>query len=109
MRHDDGVYVGHMLEIAEDALEIAQGVDRQRFDRDSTIRWALVHLIQVIGEAARHVSDSYRIEHPEVPWPKIVGMRHRIVHDYLNVNYDIVWDVVTQELPELIRIVHPLV
>jgi len=59
---------------------------------------ALTHLIQVIGEAAARVSREFRDLHPEIPWKAIVGMRHKVVHDYLNVDEDIVWDTATREM-----------
>jgi uncharacterized protein with HEPN domain len=70
---------------------------------------ALVHIIQTIGEAAARVSDDFRGGHPEIPWRAIVGMRHKIVHDYIHVNFDIVWGVVTTRLPALIPRLEALV
>jgi len=60
------------------------------------------HLIQTLGEAARRVSVSYRVAHPEIPWSEIIGMRHKIVHDYLSVDFDLVWDVSRYEIPRLL-------
>lgn len=65
---------------------------------------AVVHRLQVIGEAASKVSLPLRQSHPEIPWAAIVSMRHRIVHDYLNVDLDIVWDTVHVDLPEIQRL-----
>ncbi len=56
----------------------------------------------MLGEAARGVSDEFRSSHPAIPWEDIIGMRHKIVHDYLAVDEDIVWEVVTTDLPSLI-------
>ena len=69
----------------------------------------LVHWVQVIGEAASRVSHKTLASHPGIPWRRIVGMRHRIVHDYMNIDEDILWEVVTRSLPELIEILTPLV
>ena len=69
---------------------------------DENLRLALAHLVQVIGEAARRVSNDVREAHPEIPWADIVGMRSKIVHDYMNVDEDIVWEVVTRDLPALV-------
>jgi uncharacterized protein with HEPN domain len=102
MQKDDLVYVGHMLDTVGEALELLKGRDRSEFDADKTLRLALAHLIQTLGEAARHVSAEYQTEHPEIPWRSIIGMRHKVVHDYLYVDYDTIWDVVTVDLPELI-------
>jgi uncharacterized protein with HEPN domain len=56
----------------------------------------------VIGEAARKVSPEYRDAHPEILWKAIIGMRHKVVHDYLNIDEDIVWQTASQELPVLV-------
>ncbi|MBI2833385.1 MAG: DUF86 domain-containing protein [Acidobacteria bacterium] len=108
----DLVYVGHMLDMARKAVGKTQGISRADYDVDENLRLALTHLIQVIGEAARHVPREFCDEHPEVPWADIIGMRHKVVHDYLGVDEDIVWQVVTVDLPKLAaaleRIVPPL-
>ena len=98
----DSVYVGHMLDMARKAVAKTDGVTRDIYERDENLRLALTHLVQVVGEAARHVSREFCDEHPEIPWQEIVGMRHKVVHDYLGVDEDIVWQVVTEDLPPLI-------
>ena len=98
----DFVYVGHMLDMARKAIGKTAGVTREAYDRDENLRLALTHLVQVIGEAARQVSRSFSDEHPEIPWTDIIGMRHKVVHDYLGVDEDIVWQVATDDLPKLI-------
>jgi uncharacterized protein with HEPN domain len=103
MQRDDTVYVGHMLETARKAIEKIQYRSRPDFDADENLRLALAYLVQIIGEAAGRVSLAFREAHPEVPWSEIIGMRHKIVHDYLGVDYDIVWEVVTGDLPVLAR------
>lgn len=69
--------------------------------------WA--HHIQISGEAARGVSDECRRAHTDIPWSDIVGMRHRIVHDYLNIQLDRVWRTVQNDIPVLIAQLEPLV
>ncbi len=103
MPKDDLVYVGHMLDKAHEALSLVHGKTRLDYDRDKALRLALTHLIQVIGEAARRVSQAFRSRYPQIPWDAIAGMRSKIVHDYMNVDEDIVWDSVIQELPPLIE------
>ncbi|MFH1417504.1 MAG: HepT-like ribonuclease domain-containing protein [Planctomycetota bacterium] len=102
-KKDDLVYLGHMLDMSRKAVAILRGRDRRAYDADETLRLALAHLIQVIGEAARRVSAECRAMHPTIPWPDIVGMRHKIVHDYMDVDSDILWSVVSNDLPALIR------
>ena len=102
MPKDDQVYIGHMLDMARKAIILVQGKERTDYDRDEVLRLALAHLLQVIGEAARRVSPEYCNAHPEIPWRAIVGMRHKVVHDYMSVDDDILWDTVTRELAPLV-------
>jgi len=99
---DDLVYMGHMLDFAIRAVEKLKGKNRKNFDEDENLRLALTHLIQVIGESASRVSERTQQIYPDIPWMEVIGMRHRIVHDYLHIKYDIVWQVVTKNLPTLI-------
>jgi len=109
MRKDDLVYVGHMLDTARKVARKVRGLSRQQFDDDENLRLALTHLLQVIGEAAARVSGSFCDSHPEIPWKAIVGMRHKVVHDYLNVDEDIVWDTATQEILALVSAMEKIV
>jgi uncharacterized protein with HEPN domain len=102
MSSDDLVYVGHMLDMARKAQGKAQGTSRGQYDADENLRIALAHIIQVIGEAARKVSQEYRDAHPEIPWKAIVGIRHKVMHHYLNTDEDVVWQTASQELPVLV-------
>jgi uncharacterized protein with HEPN domain len=90
-----------MLDMCQQALEISANKNKVDYDNDITLRLALTHAVQVIGEAAQRVSKPFRDAHPEVPWREIIGMRHRIVHDYLNVDEDVVWQVIQDDLPPL--------
>ena len=108
MQKDDLIYVGIMLDIARQAVAKASRSTRQDFDDDENLRLALTHLIQMIGETARRLSPAFREQHPETPWHEIIGMRHRVVHDYLDIDYPEVWKVATQDLPVLITQLEPI-
>jgi uncharacterized protein with HEPN domain len=99
---DDAVYLIHMLDTARKAAGKAHGLDLERFLADENLHLACVHRVQVIGEAASRVSAETRARHPQVPWRQVIGMRHRVVHDYLEVDLEIVWQVISADLPELI-------
>ena len=86
-----------------------QDLRRETYASDENLRLALIHLVPVIGEAARQVSRDFTVTHSEVPWENIIGMRHKVVHDYLGVDEDIVWQVVTGDLPKLVESLEPLV
>ena len=102
MQKDDLVYAGHMLDMARKALGLVRGKSRSEYEQDETLSLALTHLLQIIGEAARKISPQFREQHRDIPWAAIVGLRHRVVHDYLHVDLDLVWDVVHQDLDLLV-------
>lgn len=102
MQRDDLVYVGHMLDTARSVVSKVAGKSRPEFDADENLRLALVHLLQTFGESARRVSPEFQKSHPQIPWKNIIGMRHKVVHDYLHVDYDVVWTVATAPVPPLL-------
>lgn len=98
-----------MLNAARRIARRLRGVDRQEFDDDEDLQIVVVHFIQVIGEAARNISDEFKAKHADIPWHEIVSMRHRIVHDYLNINSAKVWETTAKDIPALIASLEPLV
>ena len=107
-RNDDAVYLGHMLDMTRKAVDAIESKSREEYDKNEILRLGLTHLVQVIGEAARKVSPEFQHEHSEIPWRQIVGMRHRIVHDYMRVDEDILWQVVTSDLPALLPLLEEI-
>ena len=98
----DRIRLQHMREAATEALGYAEGRGRRDLDSDRQLVHSLVRCIEIIGEAAANVSPECRGQHPEIPWPKIVAMRNRLIHAYFDVNLDILWRTTTQELPPLV-------
>jgi len=103
MSRDEKVYVGHMLDMAQKAIDALKDKSRPQFDQDEVLKAGISYFIQTIGEAASKVSKEFREQNPDIPWNDIIGMRHKIVHDYLMVDFDVVWDVVKTELPPLLE------
>lgn len=99
----DRVRVQHMIDAARQGLKFVEGRERLHLDQDQMLRRAMLHVLQEIGEAASRVSDPSRQRISGLPWTKIVGMRHLMVHTYWSVNLDLVWEVATRDLPELLR------
>lgn len=102
-RHDPMVRVRHMLDHTREAVEMVKGKTRADLDADRQLNLALVRLVEVIGEAAARIPDDFRALYPQVPWRQIVGMRHRMIHDYDVIDFDILWAVLRQDLPPLIE------
>jgi uncharacterized protein with HEPN domain len=75
---DDLVYIGHMLDSARKARKFVEDKERADYDADEPLRIALAHLIQVIGEAARHLSEPFLTTNNHLPWKQIIGMRHKV-------------------------------
>ncbi len=92
----------HMLDAAETAMEFVKGRQRSDLDRDEKLTLALVRLLEILGEAARHVSEKTKGLSPHIRWKEIAGTRDRLVHGYFDVDLDIVWKIITVDLPPLI-------
>ena len=101
MQPDDEVYVGHMLDLVGKVVAKTKQIKREDFDGDENLRLALAHLLQTVGEAARRVSRERQAQHPESPWTAIIGMRHKVVHDYMGIDEDVVWKTAREEVPRL--------
>ena len=108
MRPDDMLLLD-MLLAAQDACKFVRGRTRDEFAQDTMMQLATVKAIEIVGEAASRISESFRLSHPEIPWEKIIGMRHRLVHDYFSLDLDIVWKTANEELLSLIAALEPLV
>jgi len=102
-RPDDDVLLKDMADHARMAVAATAGKMRQDLDTDPVLAAALERFIEVVGEAASKVSDETRSRLSGVPWAEIIGMRNRLVHGYASVDHAIVWDVVTSDLPLLLR------
>jgi uncharacterized protein with HEPN domain len=107
--HDPLVRVHHMLDHAREAVEMVRGRSRADLDADRQLNLSLVRLVEVVGEAAKHVPDDFRSHHPQVPWRQAVGMRNRIIHGYDVIDFDILWSVLQKDLPPLIEALEKIV
>ena len=102
-RRDDTVALRHMLDHAMEAVEMTSGRSRSDLDSDRQLNLSLTRLIEIIGEAARRVSAERRNTNPHVPWKEIIGTRDRLIHGYDQVDFDVLWKIVSDELPQLIE------
>jgi uncharacterized protein with HEPN domain len=96
-------YLRHILDETIYLVDRAKGLSRDQFMQDETLRRAFVRSLEIIGEAAKKVSLELRQKYSHLDWRAIAGMRDRLIHDYFGVDYDIVWDVVTNKVPILQR------
>ena len=101
MRPSTREFLEHILDEAKFLLDASKDVDWESFQRDGLRRRAFVRSIEVMGEAVKQIPDSVRQQYPSVEWHAIAGMRDRLIHAYYGVNYEIVWDAVTNKVPLL--------
>ena len=102
MRENDAVRMRHMLDAAREAIGFTRDRDRADLDNDRQLVLALVKGVEIVGEAAFQVADDTRDSLPDIPWEDIIGMRHRLVHAYFDINLDILWRTVVEDLPSLV-------
>lgn len=84
------------------ALQLVRGESRVTASTSLQVDLSLRYAVQVIGEAANQLTDGTKRKNDHIPWIQIVGMRHRLVHDYSTVNFNVLWDTVTVDIPNLI-------
>jgi uncharacterized protein with HEPN domain len=97
----DDEYLSDIREAIRRTSKYVGEISYATFTQDIKTQDAVIRNIEIIGEAARGVSEQTRVENPGVPWKSMAGMRDRLVHQYFGVNLDVVWQVITEELPEL--------
>jgi uncharacterized protein with HEPN domain len=108
MKPDDRVRLRHIADALSAAIRFTEGRTREDLDNDEMLAFALLHAIQIVGEAASKISAELREQHPQIPWALITGMRHRLVHTYFDVNHDILWTTATESVPELLARIYTL-
>ncbi len=108
-RHESLVRLRHMLEHAREAVAMVAAKSREDLDSDRKLNLALVRLMEIVGEAASRTPANERTQYPQVPWAQIVGLRNRLIHGYDAVDFDILWQIVTQDLPPPISALEQIV
>jgi len=102
-KRDPLVRLRHMLDYAKEAVAMAKGKTAEELNKNRQLNLALTHLVELIGEAASKIPRNIQARHQEIPWPKIISMRNRLIHGYDFVDYDILWDTINSDLPPLIK------
>jgi len=101
MSRDERMYLQDICESCGRIMQYIQDLDQAALVGDQKTYDAVVRNLEIIGEAARHVSDRVQAEMPDIEWRKIAGMRNLLVHAYFGIDNDILWDVVQSKVPEL--------
>ncbi len=105
----DLAFLWDMLDAARAVVAFVAETTFEQYAKDRMLRGAVERHIEVIGEAARRVSEAFRDGHPEIPWRGIVAQRHVLAHEYGDIQDDLIWRVATVHIPALIEALAPLV
>lgn len=98
---DDLVFIRHMLDEIHYLQTESQGLTFENFESDETLKRAFARSLEIIGEAAKNLSDEFKTRHFTIKWKEIAGLRDKLIHHYFGVNWKRVWDVVKNRIPEL--------
>jgi len=101
---NDTLYLKHILKSITDIEEFTSE-GRNRFYESRLIQAAVIRNLEVIGEASKHVSNEIRKWYPEMPWKQMAGLRDVLIHDYMGVDLDIIWNVVQREIPKIKKMI----
>jgi len=108
-RERDVAYLWDMREAAKLVVEFIEGLSYAKFIKDKKTQSAVERELEIIGEAARHVSAEFQLAHPEIPWRNMIGLRNILAHEYGEVRLDHIWLIATTSVAELIGLLDPLI
>lgn len=99
---DEHVRLRHMLQAGTKAVTLLGGRSRDEFEADETLILALTRLLEILGEAAKAVPEETKTKQSDIPWKAIAGTRDRLIHGYFDVDLDVVWVILSEDLPALL-------
>lgn len=97
----NSLYLDHILESMKRIQKYISDMDLPDFLQDLKTQDAVVRQFEIIGEAAKRISSDFKDKHTDIPWADMAGMRDVLIHDYIDVNFEIVWKTATEDIPEI--------
>ena len=101
MKKDPRIFLHHILESMEEIENHIRGISEEEFSRDIKTQDAVVRRIEIIGEAVKNISTSFKKRHSEIEWREVAGMRDKLIHHYFGIKMNIVWETSKKDLPKL--------
>lgn len=96
---DDSIYIEHIIEAIDKIMGYIKQISEKTFLETPLVQDAVIRQFEIIGEATKHISETFRKRHPDIPWEKMAGMRDKLIHDYIDVDLWVIWDTAKKHLP----------
>jgi uncharacterized protein with HEPN domain len=100
---DDRLRLTDVVDACSHIVAFLQGRAEEDLKKDALLLSGVAHQLEIIGEASSHISEQLKNKYPEVPWKRVVGMRHHIAHGYFSLAVEVVWKTCTLDLPTFLR------
>jgi uncharacterized protein with HEPN domain len=94
-------YLKHILDEMDFLIESQKGIREEDFFKNTVLQRAFTRSLEIIGEASKKVDPEFKKQFPDIPWKPMAQMRDKLIHDYFGIDFQIVWDIVTKEIPKL--------
>ncbi|MFH1096432.1 MAG: DUF86 domain-containing protein [Candidatus Desantisbacteria bacterium] len=101
MNKDYLVYLRHIMDAICRIEEYIEGINYRDFIKSNLVQAGVIREIEIIGEATKRLSDGFKEGYSDIPWKKMAGMRDKLIHDYMGVDMDAVWDTIERDIPQL--------
>ena len=109
MSSEDIGFLRHILDELEYLINYTKDLDRDDFLKDATLQRAFTRSIEIIGEATKKLPDGLKEKYPGIEWKAMAGMRDKLIHDYMGVDYELVWDILIEKVPKLKEVVKGMI
>jgi len=103
MGKDIKIFIDHIIECIKLIEDFAKGLTKDKLVKDKLKQSAIIRQIEIIGEAVKNLPKEFIEKHKDIPWKDIIGMRDKVIHQYFDIDIDIVWNVLKEDIPELKR------
>ena len=101
MSKDPKEFLNHVLDECSYIISVSENLSFEDFIEDETLKRAVVRSLEIVGEATKKIPADFKVKWNTIQWKNMAGMRDRLIHDYIGVNYSIVWDVVKNKIPDM--------